>query len=208
MNLNKNDIIAWASTFNAAFEKPKNVTVILAPSAPYLGEIAQNVKNVEVAAQDVSIYEKGAHTGDFGAFQIKDFCKYAIVGHSERAESLDLKNKKVEQCIAGKITPIICIASVAEFELYRDVPALLAWEDPNNISVQGQYRDAPIDAVKNTVREIRKVIGDKKPLIYGGSVNRQNVHDLANIDGLDGGLVGNASNDPLHFIELIKAFNL
>ena len=42
---------------------------------------------------------------------------------------------------------------------------------------------------------------------YGGSVNAANIEDLLDQEDVDGGLVGTASLDIAHFIEIIRSAN-
>ena len=41
-------------------------------------------------------------------------------------------------------------------------------------------------------------------ILYGGSVNPQNISELKNIDGLDGFLIGGASQNSKKFIDIVK----
>ena len=52
---------------------------------------------------------------------------------------------------------------------------------------------------------IKKKLG-KKPskILYGGSVNSDNINQLKNINIIDGFLIGGASQDPKKFIDIIK----
>jgi triosephosphate isomerase len=44
-------------------------------------------------------------------------------------------------------------------------------------------------------------------VIYGGSVNKDNVHEYAMYPKIDGALVGAASLDAENFWEVVKEFN-
>ena len=44
----------------------------------------------------------------------------------------------------------------------------------------------------------------KLNVIYGGSVNPKNIHELKSINNIDGFLIGGASQDPKKFIDIIK----
>ena len=64
-------------------------------------------------AQDLSVHDSGAYTGDVsGAFLAKLGCSYVVVGHSERreyhAEGDDVVNAKVKAAYRHGITPIFC----------------------------------------------------------------------------------------------------
>ena len=41
-------------------------------------------------------------------------------------------------------------------------------------------------------------------ILYGGSVNPQNINDLKQINGLDGFLIGGASQNAKKFIDIVK----
>ena len=57
--------------------------------------------------------------------------------------------------------------------------------------------DASSKYVKDNTKNVK--------VIYGGSVNESNIKDICNIEGVDGVLIGDASNDPLN---IIKMYNL
>ena len=62
----------------------------------------------------------------------------------------------------------------------------------------------PKDLIKS-ISFIKKKLG-KKPskILYGGSVNSDNINQLKNINIIDGFLIGGASQDPKKFIDIIK----
>ena len=205
MNMGIKEVVAWVESYSRASSKIKNTKVIIAPSTPHLpllSEVNQRL-NFEISAQDVSAFEKGAHTGEIGTFQIKEFCKYSIVGHSERKESFDTVIAKRDFCLKEGITPIVCFVKTPDAPKLYKAGVILAWEDPSNISLNGTYRDKDPKEVAGGVAQIRSFLPEEAILIYGGSVNRENIKDLAKIQGIDGVLVGNASLDPNHFIDII-----
>ncbi|MDR1431755.1 MAG: triose-phosphate isomerase [Propionibacteriaceae bacterium] len=70
-------------------------------------------------AQDVSVYDSGAYTGEIAAGMLAKLnCKYVVVGHSERreyhGETDELINAKAKKVIAAGMTPIICVGEVLE----------------------------------------------------------------------------------------------
>ena len=59
--------------------------------------------------------------------------------------------------------------------------------------------------LEQTVKFIQKKFKGKLPkILYGGSVNPQNIGDLKKINSLDGFLIGGASQNPKKFIDIIK----
>ena len=60
------------------------------------------------------------------------------------------------------------------------------------------------DLIKS-VLFIRNRFGRKSPkILYGGSVNGDNINQLKNIKSIDGFLIGGASQDPKKIIDIIK----
>jgi triosephosphate isomerase len=207
MNMNTSDIDNWFKDFSK--ESTNNVEVIIAPSTihvPLLRTI-EKFYPFKLAAQNVSLKPKGAHTGFVGAFQLKEFCVYSIIGHSERCETKETVLKKRDICLENGITPIVCFMESGDAGEYFTKGVILAKEDPKNISIEGKYRDEAPQQVKEDFEKIRGLIPNDAIVVYGGSVNRQNAAQLFNITGLDGVLVGNASLDPRHFTDIIKAFS-
>jgi triosephosphate isomerase len=70
-------------------------------------------------AQDVSVHDSGAYTGEISAAMLAKLgCAYVVVGHSERreyhGETDELINAKAKKVIAAGMTPIICVGEVLE----------------------------------------------------------------------------------------------
>lgn len=200
MNMALADVYEWIDKWNDIAQNISG-TVIIAPTNLHLPMLSA-LKNVEFAVQDVSSKTKGAHTGDTSAFQVKDFCKYAIVGHSERHETHEIVMEKAKNCLDNNITPIICFVNSSEASEYYLDGATMAWEDPENISKGGVYNAKSTEDVLAKVVEIRASLPPEAKIIYGGSVNENSISELKNVSGLNGVLVGNASLDPKHFLEI------
>jgi triosephosphate isomerase len=95
--------------------KKKGVIVVLAVPYIFLSAVQKEIKGSKVllAAQNVSLYESGAHTGEISATQLKKMgVRYCIVGHSERREMGDtdaIVNEKIRVLLRNGITPILCV---------------------------------------------------------------------------------------------------
>ncbi|MFC1700322.1 triose-phosphate isomerase [Patescibacteria group bacterium] len=209
MNLTLETLTKWVkgiSDIKKVLNSDKKV--ILSPSHIHISLIHEltNETDIELASQDVSTEEDGAHTGDTGILQIKEFCKYSIVGHSERGEDRETVLKKRDLCLKNGITPIVCFVDPELAPEYFKEGVILAWEDPKNISKNGGYSVKDPSEIKSGVENIRSSLPEEAALIYGGSVNRENIGDIAKLDNVDGVLVGHASLDPEHFIDIIGAY--
>jgi triosephosphate isomerase (TIM) len=207
MKLNSQEVATWANEWQAMPQREGAVEVIVAPTSVHM-HLLESLKKlgVRVGAQDVAQYKAGAHTGDVSTAQIKDFCTYAIVGHSERKEPTEVVVQKRDACLEYGITPIVCFTDPSKAAVVYKEGALIAWEDPNNISVGGQFRDKNPREVENGVNRIAQLVPETAPILYGGSVNRQNIGELVNIQRLSGVLVGSASLDTQHFYDLVSAY--
>ena len=199
MNMKEEQVKTWLAEFSG-----KNVgNVIIAASFPHLQLVWE--AGFKTAAQDVSVLDKGTHTGEVGAFQLKDYCEYCIVGHSERKETSEVVKEKRDQCLKEGITPIVCFVNIeSALDLYLP-GTIMAWEDPQNISVNGQYNPKDANEIRTSIKILQATLPQGAEIVYGGSVNRQNIKDLVNIEGLNVVLVGNASLDPAHFYEISRS---
>ena len=111
--------IAEARAFAEEFKKiyqPSDVRVAVCapyPQLPFLVEAFRGT-GIGVGAQNVSEFDKGAHTGEISVDMIADLgAKYCIVGHSERrannGDTDELVNTKVHALLEKSITPIVCV---------------------------------------------------------------------------------------------------
>ncbi|MDT9592450.1 triose-phosphate isomerase [Nocardioides zeae] len=74
---------------------------------------------VRYGAQDVSVHDAGAYTGEISAAMLAKLgCSYVVVGHSERrehhAETDEVVNAKARKALAAGMTPIVCVGEGLE----------------------------------------------------------------------------------------------
>ena len=153
-NKNLSEVESWLEAFvDLNVGRIKDIVIVIGMSYPYLYRInLGGSSNVYTAAQNVSMHKNGAHTGEVGAKQLKDFCKFCIVGHSERSEDFETVQKKIDNCYSAGIIPIICFVNPNDAKKFYRQGALLAWEDPENISKEGVFNpkwDPPLNDRSN-----------------------------------------------------------
>lgn len=189
---------------------------------PYLAQAQQRPHGIELGAQDVSVHDVGAYTGEVSAAMLKDFgCRYVIVGHSERralhGESDVLVGRKAAAALAAGLVPIVCVGETlaqreegrvmevigAQLSAVLEVlgaPAMagvvIAYEP---VWAIGTGRSATADQAREVHAAIRawmrarNVDADGVRILYGGSVKPQNAAELFGMQDIDGGLIGGAS---------------
>ncbi|MCL5432416.1 MAG: triose-phosphate isomerase [Patescibacteria group bacterium] len=168
------------------------------------------------AAQDVSAFNVGAHTGEVPARLLADLkVKYVLVGHSERRCDLHETNKEVEakmsQAIAAGLIPILCAQNLEEIPAnIRNIPAdkyLIMYEPAQAISTQNQYHPESPEKINAVLTDWKSKLNFTGQFLYGGSVNADNVLsflELRTYNLISGLVVGQASLDPESFAAIIN----
>jgi triosephosphate isomerase (TIM) len=182
------------------------IVVTIAPPTPYLHLLPKE----HLAAQTVSPYPAGSYTGATNARQLKDHgVKYCLVGHSERREhfheTASEVSRQVTELLKEEITPIVCLR---ENDISPQLNALdpeilpkliLAYEPSGDI---GGSETAPVAHIQEvTERIIKACLKAPLAILYGGSVNAQNLHTLPS--DLGGVIVSTASLDPASFVDVL-----
>jgi triosephosphate isomerase len=90
---------------------------------------------IRYGAQDVSVHDSGAYTGEVSAAMLAKLgCSYVVVGHSERREyhhETDATvNAKARQAVGSGMTPIVCVGEGLDVrQAGEQVPYTLAQVD-------------------------------------------------------------------------------
>ena len=205
--------------------RTKKNTVVLCPPTIYLSQIDYP----NLGAQDCFWAEKGPHTGQTSAAQLKDLrIKYCLVGHSEKREVGDtdeMVNGKVKACLEHKIIPVLCVgfgttvdqddlevADVLRAQLsvnLKDVDAskiVVAYEPVWAISKGDPYATKKVASPEHAEKIaifIKAKFGVKQ-VLYGGSANVANAKSFLEQPNINGLLVGGASLIASHFNQIIN----
>src|SRR5690606_21181168 len=118
-------------------ESDPGVEVVICPPFVYLAEVAVLLEGctLQLAAQDVSPSEAGAHTGDVAGEMLRELgCHYVLVGHSERRadhqESDALVAQKYRRAIAAGLEPVLCVGeTLAQREAGQTLEVVAAQVD-------------------------------------------------------------------------------
>lgn len=222
MNLTKKEI----DNYLKEIDNKKINNVIFFPSNLYIPYFSK----YNIGSQDISFKEGGSITGDTSIKQYLDFnIKYALIGHSERRKYFnDSKyiSDKVNLALKNNIIPIICIGETEEEYNNKLTKKVLKKELDealeNNITLLnneiiiayepifsiGTKKVLDIKEIESIITYIKSYLKNTYLLdikvLYGGSVNLNNISNLENISNLDGYLIGNASLDAKNFLYLIS----
>lgn len=228
MYMNKEDVLAFVNMLKET--NMDNKEVIVCPTYPFL-EYYNDV--VPVGAQNVSINDNGAYTGEVSALQLKSLnIPYCIVGHSERREynkeTDDEINKKVIKLLDNGITPILCIGEKLEERQNKLTETIIKNEltgDLNNLSPElvekiiiayepiwaiGTGLTPTLEEIDESMKFIKDYVTttynvSKVTVLYGGSVSDKNIDELNTVESIDGYLIGGASSKPTAFQYIINS---
>lgn len=222
-NAQLTQITAFARQFPKFIEPKLNVDceVVICPSLPYFNLLSPIINHISLGSQDVSHHSLGNLTGGVTSEMLSDLgVKYVIIGHSERrvlfSESDDILEKKLEYAKKAGLHIIFCIGENAEcraqnshfdflhkqLEILKDYQDVLVAYEP--IWAIGSGVAASHTQVSEIFNNLIDHIPNSCKLIYGGSVNPDNVSELKRVPHLSGFLVGNASVDAESFSKIIK----
>ncbi len=178
----------------------------------------------------------GAYTGDCSAEQMQAIgAKWTLVGHSERRtyhqESEKQLIAKIENALKNGLGVVLCIGETLEhyeknqtlnvlqkqLSILKEVQKLennldkliIAYEPVWAIGTGKVPQVAEVENVHQNIHEYLLTINAnlaKSPILYGGSVNADNVETFAKSDWIDGVLVGGASLVADKFASLAKTF--
>ena len=203
--------------------------------APYLAQLQALVASspIELGAQDVSMHESGAYTGELSAAMLREFgVRYAIVGHSERrqyhGETDQHVAAKAKTALASGVTPIVCVgetlaqreAGTTEEVVKRQLAAVIhtnghciseivvAYEPVWAIGTgktASPEQAQQVHAVLRAQLKAASAQAERIRILYGGSMNAANATQLLSQPDIDGGLIGGASLKAQDFLSIIAA---
>ena len=182
--------------------------------------------NIEVGAQNCHESENyGAFTGQVNSKMLKNVgAKYIILGHSENRQNGEddkLINLKVKSSIKTGLKVIFCIGETLKEKESKQTNKILTRQIINGLkSIKNKSNIIiayePVWSIGtglipsskdliNSISFIKSKFRKKSPkILYGGSVNGNNINHLKNISIIDGFLIGGASQDSKKFIDIIK----
>ena len=230
---NLNSVKSIESVINLSKKKNyKNAKIIYCPPYTLLNNFVTKTRktNLEVGAQNCH-YEinTGPYTGSISSNMIKKLgAKYVIIGHSENrsdGETNNLINKKIHSAILNNLNVIFCIGEnlfekknkktnkilkqqidLGLKKIKKIDKIIFAYEPVWSIGTGKVLTNKELTKQVIIIKKIikNKFKNQKTKIIYGGSVNNQNINNLKQIKEINGFLIGGASQNSKKFIDIIK----
>ena len=187
-----------------------------------------------VFAQTMHQADSGAFTGEVSAPMLVEVdVQGVLLGHSERRETFGETDaalrEKVPRALDAGLVPVLCVGETeeerergeTEEKLRRQVNEDLAGVPAERLAdvviayepiwAIGTGKTATPDQAQEAVAFVRSLVGglhagaaEEVRVLYGGSVNTDNLGELLAMPDVDGGLVGGASLDPAAFAQMVE----
>ena len=187
-------------------------------------------KNIAIGAQNISHHSEGAFTGEISGKMLADIgCSHVLVGHSERRtyclESNQLVAEKFAAAKRSGLIPILCVGETLqqrqdgqELQIIKSqldavvdlvgldsvCDAIIAYEPVWAVGTGETATPEQAQQVHGFIRENLGENGMDTQILYGGSINADNAAALFAQPDLDGGLVGGASLEAEHFLNIAQ----
>ena len=213
------------------FSKSKEIKkgrLIYCPPYTLINSFSKKFKNCQIGIGGQNCHENesyGAFTGSVNSRMLKNAgAHFVIIGHSEnriKGESDKLINLKIKSALKAKLKVIFCIGETLSEKRKKKTRSILSKQikiglknikNKSNIFIAYE----PVWAIGSgiipksydlfkTIEFIKSKFRDKLPkVLYGGSVNPENITNLKKINNIDGFLIGGASQSAKKFIDIVK----
>ncbi len=183
---------------------------------------------VLLGAQNAHWADSGAWTGEVSVPQVADAgARLVEIGHSERREHFgdtdDVVRRKVRAVLRHGLVPLLCVGEPAAVRaaggsvghvLGQARAALAGLDDPTGVLVAyepvwaiGEHgTPARSHDVADVVAALAAELGPRiHGVLYGGSVDRANMHELLAVDHVSGLFIGRAAWGVDAFIQILDA---
>lgn len=206
-NKNEKEALQWLEVVGPGIMRIENLEISIAPQFSLLNLLNKEIKDehyqLSLSAQDVSPFEEGSYTGEVSAKSLTGLIKYVLIGHSERrkyfGETDEMIVQKVKMALKYGLIPIVCISNLKQARHF----------DTNHILYEPLFAigsgesDTPEHA-NQMARKIKETLGESTNVLYGGSVDSENVISFVLQSQVDGVCVGGASLNPQEFLKIIE----
>jgi triosephosphate isomerase len=206
----------------------KGARLIYCPPNTLISSFSKKFNNCQIGIGGQNCHESkeyGAHTGHVNSRMLKNIgAHFVIIGHSEnreKGESDKLINLKIKSALEAKLKVIFCIGETLSEKRKKKTHSILSkqikiglkniknksniflayepvWAIGSGFIPKPQYLFKTVEFIKS------KFKGKFPKVLYGGSVNPQNITSLREINNIDGFLIGGASQNVKKFIDIVR----
>ncbi len=226
---------AFMEGFLAGYRPAQEREVWFFPPAVSLATVRGRLEGqpgLALGVQNVHWEMKGAFTGEISVALARDAgATHVLVGHSERrhvfGETDEETGRKVRAALGGGLTPVLCVGEKLEEREAGDTVAVVERQlavlgdlDADSMArvviayepvwAIGTGKNATPDDAGSVHEAIRSFLAGmgrarRAAVLYGGSVKPDNARELVTHPEVDGVLVGGASLDAGHWLEIAHA---
>lgn len=201
--------------------KEERKEFIVFPQIVYLDRFIKN--GYICGIQNISVYQKGAHTGETSVLSIKDMgAKYVLIGHSEIRENSnetdEIINIKIKNTLKNGLIPVLCVGENLEVYNQNQTKEILKKQLLNDLKdinqkiiisyepiwAIGTGKTPSNEEITDLVNYIKNLFNNKIKVLYGGSVSEKNIETLNQIKNIDGFLIGKAATNPSSLRKIIE----
>lgn len=218
MNLEYDEVVPYITRLNQ-IETKQNMIVL--PSNLYL-ESFMNHCTWGVGAQNVHAKESGNYTGEVSVLQLKSMgVEYVMIGHYERKKYFHETNQQIREklnaCIDANLIPILCFGETGNLDDVRKALDELLKGIDNIQFIVFAYEPLKVanpddlEQIEMQIEAIYQYLYEKyhsiPNIVYGGGIRSQNVHQLFQIEKLNGILIGKISANIEKIEKIVKSID-
>ena len=228
------NILNKINSFHSKDKNRNNYRVIVTPPYTLIESYAKYFKNKKISIGSQNCYQKeqfSSNTAAISPFMLRSVgAQYTLVGHSDNRGEGDtdtMLKDKVKHALKNNLKVVFCIGENKLEKKNKKTLSVLKKQlnnvleknfNKNNIIVAyepiwsiGTGKIPTTIELKKTTIHIKKVLKNifKKnspAVLYGGSVDGNNVEMFKEIKEIDGFLIGGASKSSKKFIDIIKNY--
>ena len=228
------NILYKINSFHLKDKNRKKYRVIITPPYTLIETFAKHLRKKKIIIGSQNCYQKEQFSSDTGAvspYMIRSVgAKYTLVGHSDNrveGDTNEMLKNKVQFALKNNLKVVFCIGENKIEKKNKKTFSVLKKQitkvlekrfNKNNIIVAyepvwsiGTGKIPTKLELKKTTIYIKKVLKNifrnKSPaVLYGGSVDGNNVKMFKEINEIDGFLIGGASKSSKKFIDIIKNY--
>ncbi len=234
MNTTLSEAVELADKMLRGLDAIDGVEKVICPPFISLAAVGELIRgsSIKLGAQNLFYKEKGAYTGEISPLMLAELCQFVIIGHSERrqyfSETGEIINRKVKAALKVGLTPILCIGErLAENEAGQtqevvagqlnsalagiDSPkgTVIAyepvWAIGTGLAASGRQANETVGFIRHNIADLYDEEAARNlRILYGGSVNADNIAEFIGQPEIDGALVGGACLQAEPFLSIVR----